>query len=168
MLSEKITEALNKQMNLEFQAAHEYMAMAAHCHDLNYDGFADFFIQQAKEERFHGMKIYTFLNDRGRKAIFGAIEAPKTGFDTVLDTFEAALAQEKEVTRQYYDLYDLVREERDYQTMSFLNWFLDEQVEEESMFDTHIGYLKRIQGDANALYLYERELGQREFTEEEA
>ncbi|KMK75236.1 ferritin [Alkalihalobacillus pseudalcaliphilus] len=161
MLSEKLVDALNHQMNIEFQAAHDYMAMAAYCHYTSYDGFANFFLMQAQEEREHGMKVYTYLNDKGKQALFADVKAPKAKFNTLLETFEAALEQEKKVTKSYYDVYGIAQDEREYQTLSFLNWFLDEQVEEESMFETHIDYLKRIQDDSNALYIYEQELGKR-------
>src|SRR5699024_12398051 len=87
MLSEKLKEALNNQMNNEFVAAHEYMAMAAYCESRSYDGFANFYIQQAKEERFHGMKLYDYLNDRSVHATFK--EFPATAYDScsILDTF---------------------------------------------------------------------------------
>ncbi|MBB6449968.1 ferritin [Geomicrobium halophilum] len=167
MLSDKISKALNDQMNNEFQAAHEYMAMAAYCNYKSYDGFANFYFQQAKEERYHGMKIYNFLNDRGQRAVFAAIKEPRKDFESLLDTFEAGLAQERQVTKNFYHLSDLAWDEREHQTLSFLNWFLDEQVEEEAMFDTHIDYLNRIKDDANALYVYEQELAKREFVAEE-
>ncbi|KGA95950.1 ferritin [Alkalihalobacillus alcalophilus ATCC 27647 = CGMCC 1.3604] len=161
MLSEKLVKALNRQMNIEFQAAHDYMAMAAYCQQTSYDGFANFFLQQATEERVHGMKVYTYLNDKGHPAIFSEIKAPKAQFGSLVETFEAALLQERKVTKSYYEVYGIAQDEREYQTLSFLNWFLDEQVEEESTFETHIDYLTRIKDDSNALYIYEQELGKR-------
>lgn len=161
MLSEKIVKALNHQMNMEFQAAHDYMAMAAYCHHISYNGFADYFLKQAEEEREHGMKVYDYLNDKGQKAVFEAIQAPKADYGSLVATFEAALAQEREVTKSYYKVYQIAQEEQEYQTLSFLNWFLDEQVEEEATFETHIDYLNRIKDDANALYIYEQELRKR-------
>lgn len=166
MLNEDLLNALNEQMNHEFYAAHAYMAMAAFCDDNSYEGFANFYIQQAKEERFHGKKIYDYINDRGRHALFSSIPAPKTEFSSILETFKDGLAQEQEVTRRFYNLSDLATKDKDYATISFLNWFLDEQVEEESMFETHIDYLKRIGDDSNTLYLYEKELAGRTFNEE--
>lgn len=166
MLSKELTDALNKQMNDEFAAAHAYMAMAAYCAAESYDGFANFYEQQAAEERFHGTKIYNYLNDRDQHARFSSIDAPKTDFNSVLDTFETGLAQEQQVTANFYNLAELARKDNEYSTISFLNWFLDEQVEEESMFKKHIDYIRRIKDDANALYLYEKELGARNFTEE--
>ena len=167
MLNKELLDALNEQMNHEFYAAHAYMAMAAFCDDNSYEGFANFYIQQAKEERFHGKKIYDYINDRGEHALFTAIPAPKTEFSSILETFEDGLAQEQDVTRRLYNLSDLANKDKDYATISFLNWFLDEQVEEEAMFETHIDYLNRIGDDSNTLYLYEKELAARSFDESE-
>ncbi|HDM7613799.1 TPA: H-type ferritin FtnA, partial [Staphylococcus aureus] len=118
------------------------------------------------EERFHGQKIYNYINDRGAHAEFRAVSAPKIDFSSILETFKDSLSQEQEVTRRFYNLSEIARQDKDYATISFLNWFLDEQVEEESMFETHINYLTRIGDDSNALYLYEKELGARTFDEE--
>ncbi len=166
MISPHLAEALNRQMNNEFEAAQSYMAMAAYCEHNNYSGFANYYLQQAEEERFHGMKIYNYLNDRGFHAKFSATNQPKIDFESILDTFESALVQEKGVTKSFYALTDLAWEEKEHATISFLRWFLDEQVEEEASFDTHIEYLKRIGEDKNALFIYEKELGQRSFSPE--
>lgn len=164
MISQSLADALNKQMNNEFDAAQSYLAMAAYCEHQNYGGFANFYLQQVEEERFHAMKIYNYLNDRGIPAIISATNEPKISFESILDTFESALLQEQGVTKNFYDLTDLAWEEKEHATISFLKWFLDEQVEEEATFDTHIQYLKRIGEDKNALFLYEKELGQRTFS----
>lgn len=166
MISHQLAEALNRQMNNEFEAANAYLAMASYCEHQNFGGFANFFLQQVEEERFHGMKIYRYLNDRGIHAKFSALAEPKTGFESILDTFESALLQEKSVTRNFYELTDLAWEEKEHATISFLRWFLDEQVEEEASFDMHIGHLKRIGDDENSLFLYDKELGQRVFSPE--
>ncbi|WP_301107963.1 ferritin [Sporosarcina sp.] len=166
MISEKLAQALNHQMNNEFAAAQTYLSMASYCEYQNYSGFAHFFLQQVEEERFHAMKIYNYLNDRGIRAIITETPAPATAFDNLVHTFEVALQQEKEVTRSFYSIMDMAWEEKEHATISFLNWFLDEQVEEESTFDTHIEYLKRIREDKNALFIYEKELAQRSFQAE--
>lgn len=166
MISQNLADAINKQLNNEFDAAQAYLAMAAYCEYNNYSGFANFYLQQVEEERFHAMKIYHYLNDRGIKATISSVNEPKIDFASILDTFETALLQEKKVTKNFYDLMDLAWEEKEHATISFLKWFLDEQVEEEATFDTHIEYLKRIGEDKNALFLYEKELGQRVFTPE--
>lgn len=163
MVSQRLADSLNRQMNNEFDAAQAYMSMAAYCEHNNYGGFANYYLQQAKEERYHGMKIYNYLNDRGIHAKFSATTEPKIDFKSILDTFESGLEQEKVVTKNIYELTDLASEEKEHATISFLRWFLDEQVEEEATFDTHIQYLKRIGEDKNALFIYEKELGQRNF-----
>ncbi|MGV3244353.1 ferritin [Staphylococcus sp. 11261D007BR] len=166
MLDKELLDALNDQMNHEYYAAHAYMAMAAYCNYHSYDGFANFYIEQAKEERFHGQKIYDYINDHGEKAVFSNLEAPKVEFNSILETFEDGLKQEQDVTQRFYNLSEIANRLKDYATISFLNWFLDEQVEEESTFETHIDYLKRIGDDCNALYLYEKDLATRSFNSE--
>lgn len=166
MFNERLAEALNKQMNNEFYSAQNYMAMAAYCEHNSYLGFARFYLQQADEERSHGMKLYQYLNDRGVHVRFSALAEPKIEYDSILDTFENALWHEKEVTKNIYNLTDLAWELKEHATISFLSWFLDEQVEEEASFETHIDYLKRIGNDQNALYVYEKELGKRGDTAE--
>ena len=166
MLNKELLEALNEQMNHEYFAAHAYMAMASYCDSQSYEGFANFYIQQAKEERYHSKKIYDYINDRGGHAKFTALPAPKVDFSSILETFKDSLAQERDVTQRFYNLSELARNDKDYATISFLNWFLDEQVEEESTFETHIDYLTRIGDDCNTLYLYEKELAARSFNEQ--
>src|SRR5699024_285083 len=117
-LSEKLKEALNNQMNNEFAAAHEYMAMAAYCESRSYDGFANFYIQQAKEERFHGMKLYDYLNDRSVHATFKEIPAPAIDYSSVLVTSKAGLAQEKKVTKSFYNIFDIAIDEKENATLS--------------------------------------------------
>lgn len=112
------------------------------------------------------VKIYDYINDRGEHAEFKSIPAPKTEFKSILETFIDGLAQEQDVTRRFYNLSEIAQKDKDYATISFLNWFLDEQVEEESTFETHIDYLNRIGDDCNTLYLYEKELAARSFDEE--
>ena len=144
-------------MNHEYFAAHAYMAMAAYCDKESYEGFANFFIQQAKKNVSMDKRFITILTTEVH-AEFRAVSAPKIDFSSILETFKDSLSQEQEVTRRFYNLSEIARQDKDYATISFLNWFLDEQVEEESMFETHINYLTRIGDDSNALYLYEKNL----------
>ncbi len=164
MLSEKLHVALNDQMNYEFFSAHAYLAMAAYCTDKSYDGFANFFLVQAEEERFHAMKFYQFLSDKGYRATIDGFENPGNEFSSILHAFEQALAHEKEVTRRIYNLADIALEEREHATSAFLKWFIDEQVEEESTFSTLIAKIRRIKDDSNALFLLDDELAKRSFT----
>ncbi|BAB04843.1 ferritin [Halalkalibacterium halodurans] len=167
MLNEKLLQALNKQMNYEMYAAHSYLAMAAYCSAESLDGFANFFMVQAEEERFHGMKFYNFINAMGERARFEGFESPNNEFSSVLDCFEKSLEQEKLVTKQIYDLSDLAWDAREHATINFLKWFIDEQVEEEDMFDTIIQKLKRIDNDSNAFFMMDNEFSKRSFNPED-
>lgn len=167
MISEKLIKGLNDQMNYEFFSAHAYMAMASYCSGENLDGFANFFLVQAEEERFHAMKFYNFINDMGERAYINGFPAPGNEFSSVLDVFENGLKHEKEVTKRIYALADIALDEREHATMTFLKWFIEEQVEEEALFDSLIQKLKRIDTDSNAFFMLESELGKRTFVAEE-
>ncbi|MFC0272926.1 ferritin [Metabacillus herbersteinensis] len=164
MISEKLIKGLNEQMNYEFYSAHAYLAMAAYCSAESLDGFANFFLVQADEERFHAMKFYNFINDMGERVTVEGYPTPNNEFTSVLDVFEKGLHHEKEVTRRIYKLADIALDEREHATMTFLNWFIEEQVEEEALFDSLIQKLKRIDKDSNAFFMLESELGKRTFT----
>ncbi|WP_332634184.1 ferritin [Halalkalibacter flavus] len=166
MLNEKLKKALNDQMNFEFYAAHSYLAMAAYCSDESLDGFANFFLVQAEEERFHAMKFYNFINSLGERATIQSLPEPNNTFTSVLDAFEKALEQEKEVTKKIYHLSDLALDDREHATMTFLKWFIEEQVEEEDLFDSIIQKLKRIDDDSNAFFMLDDEFSKRTFTPE--
>jgi ferritin len=164
MLSEKLHKTLNEQMNYEFYSAHAYLAMAAYCSDEGLDGFANFFLVQADEERFHAMKFYNFINALGKRATIKGFDSPNNNFSSLLDVYEKALKQEKEVTNRIYHLSDIALDEREHATIMFLKWFIEEQVEEEDLFDSIIQKLKRIQDDSNAIFMLDTEFSKRTFT----
>ncbi|MCR8629600.1 ferritin [Paenibacillus radicis (ex Xue et al. 2023)] len=164
MLNDALSKALNDQLNFEFYSAQVYLAMAAYCSAESLDGFANFYIVQAEEERFHAMKIYKFLNDRGRRAYIMGMENPNNEYKSMLDVFQHAFEHEQLVTQRFYDLSDLAMNEREHATINFLKWFIDEQVEEEAMFDSIINKLKRIDTDSNAFFMLDAEFSQRVFT----
>jgi len=162
-MNDNLATALNDQMNFEFYSAHVYLAMAAHCSADNLDGFANFFLVQAEEERFHGMKIYKFLNDRGRRATIQALSEPNNTYESVLEVFEQGYKHEMQNTKRFYDLSDIAMNDREHATINFLKWFIDEQVEEEALFDGIITKLKRIDHDSNAFYMLDAEFATRSF-----
>lgn len=164
MMKETLSQALIDQMNYEFYSAQVYLAMAGYCSGESLDGFANFFIVQAEEERFHAMKIYKYLNDRGVRVHVAGMETPRNEYSSVLEAFEHGYAHEQIVTKRIYDLSDLAMNDREHATIQFLKWFIDEQVEEESMFDTIINKLKRIEKDSNAFFMMDTEFAQRTFT----
>ncbi|PJF41049.1 MAG: ferritin [Chloroflexi bacterium] len=166
MLSEKMQDALNQQINAEFYASYLYLSMAAYFEAENLLGFANWMRMQSEEENMHAMKIYDFVNERDGRVILSAIDAPPTEWDSALAAFEASLAHERKVTGMINDLVDLALDERDHATNSFLQWFVDEQVEEEASVDAVIQDLKRIGESPQGLFLLDRELGQRGGAEE--
>ncbi len=161
-MSPTLVEALNEQMNFEFYSSHVYLAMASYCESQDYDGFAKFFFGHADEEREHGMKIYQYLQDRGEQAIFTGFENPNNVYESVLDACEQALEHEKVVTSRFYNLSEIADSEKEYTTTTFLKWFLTEQVEEESLFESVVQKLRRIKDDEGALFVYDMKIGKEE------
>ncbi|WP_325050447.1 ferritin [Cohnella endophytica] len=163
-MNDSLSKALNDQLNYELYSAHVYLAIAAYCSGESLDGFANFFMVQAEEEKFHAMKIYKYLNDRGKRVTMAGMDTPLNEYKSTLDAFEHAFEHEQEVTRRIYHLSDLAMNDREHATIQFLKWFIDEQVEEESMFDTIINKLKRIDKDSNAFFMMDAEFALRTFT----
>lgn len=158
MLSEKIQEALNQQVNMEFHAYYTYLSMSAFFDDMGLKGFATWMFQHAEEEMMHAMKIYNFVQSRRGRSKLMAIGTPTFEWDSVLDAFEDALKHEEAVTASINNIVKLSREEGDYATDSFLQWFVDEQVEEEELVDDAIQKLKLV-GDFKAgLFLLDKEM----------
>jgi len=164
MASEKMLKALNEQLNFEYESANYYLAMGAYCADEDFEGIENFFMVQADEERFHARKFYDYINDRDGRVKISSMEEPKNEFTSIKDAFETALAHEKKVTERINNLMKLAHEENDYATISFLNWFVDEQVEEEATMKTIIAKLDRIGDSPQGLFMLNKELGSRTFT----
>lgn len=161
MASEKLLKELNDQFNFELLSGYYYMAMAAYCASEDYNGFANFFIVQAQEEYTHAMKFFDFINDMGGRVTTLAMEEPKNDYNSLVEVFEAALSHEKLVTNKINKLLDLANEENNYPTISFLQWFVDEQLEEENSMETILTKLRRIDGNFAGIYMLDKELGER-------
>ena len=166
MISQRIQDAFNKQINAETYSAYMYWSMAAHFESVNLPGFANWMKVQAREEMVHAMKFYIHLNERGGRVQLVAIEGPPTEWDSPLAVYEATYEHETKVTALINGLMDLAIEEKDHAAHTFLNWFVDEQVEEESSADAIRQQLKLIGSEAHALLMLDRELGQRVFVNE--
>jgi len=164
MISEKMSNALNGQLNAELYSAYLYLSMEAYFQAANLPGFANWMRVQAQEEQCHAMKFYDFINERGGRVILQQIQAPPNEWDSPLAVFEVVLAHEKKVTGLINGLVDLAIEEKDHAANSFLQWFVDEQVEEEDSAGTIVGQLKLIKESPQALFLMDKELSQRVFT----
>jgi ferritin len=164
MISKKLENAINYQINRELFSEYYYLSMASYFNSVGLSGFENFFLIQVEEERFHAMKMYKFLNEKGGKVTLQAIEEPKTNFKSPLEVFELAYKHEKLVSKLINDLMDLAIEENDHAAKNHLNWFVDEQVEEEDSMDTIVNKLKLIDGGGYGLLMLDNELGQRSFT----
>ena len=164
MISKNMEEALNGQVNAELYSAYLYLSMESYFKSLNLSGFANWMRAQAQEEMMHAMKIYDFINERGGRVILKAIEGPATKWDSPLAVFEAVYAHEQKVTSLINDLVDLAIKEKDHATNSFLQWFVNEQVEEESSADEVVQQLKMMENAPGGMFMLDRELGRRVFT----
>ena len=162
MLSKKMEIALNKQINEEFWSAYLYLSMSAYFAADGKPGFAHWFKNQFDEEQEHAMKLFDYVIERGGQVTLEPIKEVKKNWDSALHVFEQTLAHEKVVTDFINDLVTLAREERDYATESMLQWFVNEQVEEESTAQGYIDALKLIGESGAGLYALDKELGSRE------
>ncbi len=164
MIDKKIEDAFNKQINAETFSAYLYWSAAAYFDSINLPGFANWMTCQAQEEMAHAMKFYHHINERGGRVILEAIDAPDTEWDSAVAVFEAAYAHEKYITGRINDLVELTAAEKDHAAGPMLQWFVAEQIEEESSADEILQKLKMI-GDAKApLLMLDRELAGREFS----
>ena len=164
MLSTTMEKAVNEQINKEFYSAYLYLSMVAYFESLNLMGFAAWMRAQTQEEMFHGMKMFDQVNERGGRVTLDAIEKPETEWGSPLEAFDAALTHEQYVTGRINSLVDLARKESDHASVIFLQWFVMEQVEEESSVGAVVQQLRLIGDSANALLMLDRELGARIFT----
>lgn len=161
MLSREMQDAINEQINKELYSAYMYLSMAAYCEDANLPGSARWMRAQANEEMEHAMKFFDYVNERGGRVILKAIDQPSVEFQGLLDVFERTLEHEQYVTSLIHNLYTLALEEKDYASQSFLQWFIDEQVEEEASATEIVETLKMIGDKGHALVMLDRQLGSR-------
>ncbi len=164
MISDKLFSALNDQVNYEFYSAQIYLAMQAYCASEDLNGFANFFKVQVEEERFHATKLFNYIIDMNGKVIITGFENPDTDFNSMLTVFKDTLNHEQIVTKRIYNLMDIATDEKEHATISFLKWFIDEQIEEEKTDTSIIKRLERIGEDKAAFYMLDAELMLRVFT----
>jgi ferritin len=160
-MNDRIQKAFNDQINEELFSSYVYLAMAAHLEAMNLEGFAKWMRLQAQEELVHAMRLFDHINRRGGRVNLKEIGAPPTDFGTPLEVFEKALAHEQHITACINDLYKIALEENDYPAQMELQWFIDEQVEEEENAGRAVEQLKKAGDHRGALLMLDRELGQR-------
>ncbi|MPQ43844.1 ferritin [Clostridium tarantellae] len=164
MLSENLLNELNEQVNFEFYSSYTYLAMSAFAESVDLSGFANFFRVQAQEELFHAMKLYDYIFQKGGVVKLDTVQKPNSEFKDIIDAFEKGYEHEKLVTSKIYKLADIASEEKEHATLSLLNWFIDEQVEEENNFNSLLKRVRRSEGNPAALYMMDDELATRIFT----
>jgi ferritin len=161
MLSPKMQDAFNGQITKEFYASHLYLAMSAHFDALNLKGFAHWMRLQSEEEREHALKLFDFILDRGGSVELGAVEQPPGEFGSPIEIFQASLAHERRVTAWINELYTHAAAENDYASQVFLQWFIDEQVEEEANASEMIDRLNLAGDNKAALFMLDTEMKSR-------
>lgn len=134
-ISDEMTQALNSQISLEAEAAQHYLATASWCETAGYDGAATYFYAQSDEERMHMIKIIKFLNSLGASAKISAVSSPEIRHESLEDTIKASLQNEQTVTNAIHEALTLAHKNSDYSALGLLEWFAEEQVEEETKFE---------------------------------
>lgn len=162
MFSEKMQKAMNDQIHHELESAYIYLSMAAYFADENYPGFSHWMKMQFDEEMIHAFKFYDYIHSRGAKVKLQAIGQPPVEFDSPLAAFETSLGHEQKITADIHNLYALAIDEKDFPSLSFLQWFIDEQVEEEEHVGEVVENVKRVSGVPHAMLMLDRELAQRQ------
>jgi ferritin len=161
MLSQKLQDAINEQIRDELYSAYLYLSMAAYSETANLPGFAHWMRLQSQEEISHAIKFFDYVNERGGRVVLHAIDQPPTEFESPLSIFEMTLEHEQKVTGLIHKLYELALDEKDYPTQVMLQWFIEEQVEEEDSASQILETLKRIGDKGHALVMFDQALGQR-------
>lgn len=159
MLSQRIQEALNKQVKMEAESSQAYLAMASWAEiQPGLDGVTDFFYQQSDEERMHMLKLIRFINERGGFAEVPALDQPIITFVSLQRVFEEFLKHEMAVSESINELVGLALEERDFATHNFLQWYVSEQIEEEALARTLNDKLELVGDDKGGIYLFDRDI----------
>jgi ferritin len=165
MLTKRMEEALNKQINEEIYSAHLYLSMSAYCSSQNFNGFANWMQIQYQEEMSHAQKLFNYVHDRGGKVILDAIAKPQNEWNDLIDVFEATLKHEMHISDCINVLADTALEEKDHATSNFLQWYISEQVEEEANVSTILTQLQMNQNQIQGLFLLDKELSTRVFVD---
>lgn len=164
MISEKLENLLNEQVQKEFYSAYLYLSMEAYFLSTNLNGFANWFHVQAQEERDHAMLIFNYINKVGGRVKLKQIDAPQVDFSSTEEVLNNSFEHEKFVTKSIYNIVDAALSERDHKTNSFLQWFVNEQVEEEENSGNNIKRFDIVKGDGRGILMLDAELATRVYT----
>lgn len=161
MISAEMEKALFKQLNDEFYSAYLYLAMSAYCSHLEFNGAAEWLKLQYEEEHMHATKIYNYLVEQGVQVVLEGMPKPPSQYGSLLDVFIASLKHEQSMTTALNNLSDQALKEKDHATYNLLQWFVNEQVEEEATVGGIISKLKMVKDDGYGLLMIDNELGGR-------
>jgi ferritin len=165
MISETMQNALNEQLNKEFYSAYIYLGMSAYASKEGFNGCAKWFNMQYQEEVAHAMKLFRYLEDQGANIVLEDIKAVNIDSGTMLEVFQKAFKHEQHMTSILNELSDLATKEKDHATYNLLQWYVNEQVEEEATFGEVIDKFKLIGNDGYGLYSIDKELGSRAYVD---
>lgn len=158
MLPKKIEAALNAQIEIEASSSQSYLAMASWAETTGLSGTSAFLYRHSDEERIHMLKLIKFVNDRGGRAVVPALKQPRKDYGSITEVFRSLLDHETHVTASINKVVDLCLKEKDYTTHNFMQWYVSEQIEEETLARTLIDKLTLIGTDKGGLYLFDRDL----------
>jgi len=158
MISSKIEQALNRQIDLEGYASIYYLSMASWCEVKGFNGIAKFLYHHSDEERMHMLKLFHYINDRGGHAVVPGLQSPPKDYVSIRAIFETVLSHEVKVSNEINALVELCINEKDYTTHNFLQWYVSEQIEEESLARNILDKLNLIGDDKGGMYLFDRDL----------
>ncbi|MFP4473338.1 MAG: ferritin [Candidatus Omnitrophota bacterium] len=160
-MDKKLYEVMNEQITKELFSAYLYLAMAADLEEKGLPGMAQWMKVQSREEITHGMKIFDYLNDRGEKVVLKGFEQPQSGYPSVKGIFEETLKHEQKVTASINTVYSTALDVKDHAAVGFMQWFVDEQVEEEKSASDILAKLSYIKENSMGILMLDKELGAR-------
>ena len=163
-MTEQIAALLNQQINKEFYSAYLYLDISNYYDSLDLDGYANYYMIQAQEERDHALLFMKYMQNNGLKVTLEAIDRPDKTYGSVLDPLQAAAEHERYVTALINDIYHAAHQAHDYRTMKFLDWFVNEQMEEEDNADSMISRYHLFGSDPKGLYALDQEYAGRIYT----
>jgi ferritin len=158
MLNKRVEKALNDQIKVEAESSQAYLAMASWAERAGLSGTAAFLYSHSDEERSHMLKLIKFVNDRGGQAIIPDLKAPGKDFKSIPNVFKLLLEHEELVTNEINKVVDVCLKEKDYTTHNFMQWYVSEQIEEETLARNILDKIKLIGTDTGSLYLLDREI----------
>ncbi len=158
MLNKRVEKALNDQIKIEAQSSQTYLAMASWASINGYPGTSSFLYRHSDEERMHMLKLIKFVNDRGGKAVIPALPAPAASYTNLQAVFTSLLEHETLVTAEINNVVEICLKEKDYTTHNFMQWYVSEQIEEETLARDVLDKLKLAGNDKGALYMFDRDV----------